>query len=164
MGSMELIVQLATVVSAIVAATSLVFSYCDNRKKRIQKLNEDTIEAYGKIQSDVLDKFAPISKDEVIDFINNYSDTPEEKEIYNGYRVLLARLEHFAVGVNCGAYSIKIVDQLGGIHLIFLIQKLMPVIDKSIENSSIKEGMYSHILELYEELKNIHQNVGENQK
>lgn len=55
----------------------------------------------------------------------------EQDEAYDDCRTLIARCEHFSVGVNSGVYDIDLVNDVGGMHLIYLYQKVLPVIEEA---------------------------------
>ena len=78
-----------------------------------------TIRAINLLQNEVLDKFVFVKKDNVKFVVENLEDEKCRKT-YDEYRTLVARLEHFAVGVNKRIYNYGIVKVLLGNHLIFL--------------------------------------------
>ena len=112
-----------------------------------------TIDAFNLLQNEVLDKFASINRENAKTIIENL-DCVECKEAYDGYRVLIARLEHFSIGVKKRIYDYRIVDALVGVHFICLYMKVKPIIDKA--NSYNKNGNdtqhYCYFVELVEKL------------
>ena len=55
------------------------------------------------------------------------------KTAYDDARALIAKLEHFSVGVNSKIYDFKTVDALGGMHLVYLYDKVEPIIKRARE-------------------------------
>lgn len=84
-----------------------------------------TLEAFNTLQEQVLDEINTYTKKRV----KEISEAPgsEEYKTLSGY---LARLEHFAVGVNTGIYDIRVVRRLAGRYLCGLQGKIDPLIQK----------------------------------
>ena len=110
-------------------------------QQRLAK-RQTTIEAFNILQNEVLDilVFDKFGNAEII-VENTYNSKCEEA--YKAYKTLVARLEHFAVGVNQKVYDFKVVNKLAGIHLIYLYEKIKPVIDNA--------NKYSHEILYYGE-------------
>ena len=85
------------------------------------------------MQNEVLDKFVSVKKENARIIIENL-DKEKCKEAYDDYRALIARLEHFAVGVNKHVYSYKIVKSLLGNHFIQLYNKVALIINEANKN------------------------------
>ena len=126
------------IVSVVSALTSLVASVCAavalfqtkkyNKESLKRQRKEATIHAYQTLQEQVLDKFVIISKNEIRNVISYKDESKEFLEIYNEYRALVARCEHFAVGVNNDIYNFEVLVELSGVHLVMLYKKLEPII------------------------------------
>ncbi|MBO4894007.1 MAG: DUF4760 domain-containing protein [Clostridia bacterium] len=124
MKSSDVISLIALVFSIISGAISLL-AYIKSIKR--QKII-DTIEAYRTLQSEVLDKFVSYKKSDVLTLLENL-DEPKIKEAYDDCRAMVAKIEHFAVGVNHNIYDLKTTDKLGGVHLIYLFGRVEPLIN-----------------------------------
>ena len=85
------------------------------------------------MQNEVLDKFVSVKKENARIIIENL-DEKKCKEAYDDYRALIARLEHFAVGVNKHVYSYTIVKSLLGNHFIQLYNKVALIIKEANKN------------------------------
>lgn len=120
-----------TIVSIIVSLIALLHSiYLQQYLSR----KKATIEAFHILQNEVLDKLVFDEKENaelIVDNLNNQ----DCNKAYNDYKTLIARLEHFSVGVNQRIYDFKVVERLAGAHLVFLYQKVKPIIDKSNEHT-----------------------------
>ncbi len=125
------IIAIAALVSAAIALGALVHSAVTQRRTADENRKNNTINAFNSLQDNVLDKMVSIAEDDIAAIVENKDDGVKVKEAYNGYRTLVARCEHFAVGVNSGVYDINLVNDLGGKHLIYLYQKVLPVIDEA---------------------------------
>lgn len=149
----------AAVISAIVAMRSagIAAKALANTEKYQQETKENerkygTIRAFGKLQTEVLDKLVLCTKKEIENVVENI-DEKECKEAYNGYRALIAKCEHFAVAVNNGIYDYEVFKKLGGQHIMFLYEKVEPVIIKARKNCH-NDSHYQAFEELYNRLKN----------
>ena len=155
--------MILAVISAFAAAGSALFAggqLLDTKRVEKQRLihekQKDTIDAFSKLQEEVLDKLASDSNQNVKLIVENFNQ-PKCKEAYDDYRVLIARLEHFSVAVNSGIYDFDVLDRLGGEHIAFLYKKVKPVIDKA-NSFSYDKKYYCEFTELAEKLNEKHKN------
>jgi len=142
--------DLLTILSFVGAITAYILGQ-KHRKRR------ETIEAFNRIQEAVLDKLATVDRANAIAMVKGISN-PECREAYDGYRVLLARVEHFAIGINGGIYDIKLVDKLAGTHLIFLYDKVEPIIANANMYSE-NNAYYREYGILVEKLRKMHPEI-----
>lgn len=122
--------ELASIIIAIASAGFSIVTYINTVQYEKRKA---TIEAINLLQNEVLDKFVSVNKDNAILIVENL-DKKNCKEAYNDYRALIARLDHFAIGVNKHIYDFCVVNNLVGIHFIYLYKKLIPIIDEANKN------------------------------
>ena len=122
--------ELASIIIAIVSAVFSIVTYINTVIFEKRKI---TIEAINILQNEVLDKFVSVKKENARIIIENL-DKEKCKEAYDDYRALIARLEHFAVGVNKHVYSYKIVKSLLGNHFIQLYNKVALIINEANKN------------------------------
>lgn len=139
--------ELASIVIAVISAAFSIVTYV---KTFLYEKRKATIESFNNLQNEVLDKFAGIEKQNAKVILENLNDE-QCKEAYDGYRVLIARLEHFAVGVNKKIYDFKVVDKIAGEHLVHLFIKIKPIIDRANKNEP-REKHYCNFIELVEKL------------
>lgn len=139
--------ELASIVIAVISA---VFSIVTYVKTFLYEKRKATIECFNNLQNEVLDKFAGIEKQNAKVILENINDE-RCQEAYDGYRVLIARLEHFAVGVNKKIYDFKVVDKIAGEHLVRLYIKIKPIIDQANKNEP-RVKHYCNLVELVEKL------------
>lgn len=110
-----------------------------NRKESKRQHDIDrklrTFEAINALQEQVLDELASKTKSEFSVIAENCRKA-EGKQEYAHYKTLVARIDHFALAVNSGIYDIVIVQRLAGIHLVYLYDKLLPIIETARKNAS----------------------------
>lgn len=124
------------------------FLYCKFERREKKKL---TIEAFFNIQNDVLDKLILCTKNDVKDTVENRDDKSYD-ELYKAYCVQIVGCEHFAVGINEKVFDFDTFNKLGGIHVMYLYEKLEPIIIETRNNSG-KVKTYSEFEKLYRRLK-----------
>ena len=119
---MEIVLSVVSLaISVLGFAFSLIsFISCARRERK-----EATLEAYSKLQSEALDMLNLYTKKSIMEIAEN-PRTSEYKEISS----LLARCEHFSVGVNEGIYDKKVLKKLSGRYFISLFEKLEPMVLK----------------------------------
>ena len=111
--------------SVLIAALGFIFSLINYISCTRRDRKQATIEAYSKLQSEALDQLNQYTKKQVTDI----SETPQSHE-YKELSTLLARCDHFAVGVNAGIYDEKILFKLAGRYFVVLYDKLQPMVLK----------------------------------
>lgn len=122
---MELYISIfATVISFVSLGISIWIYNAGLKRQRRQA----TLDAFNTLQSQVLDKLNPYTKTTV----REISQNPRSEE-YKELSALLARCEHFAVGVNSNIYDIKTLRRLAGKYFLGLYEKLEPLIQKKRE-------------------------------
>lgn len=102
-----------------------------------------------------MDKLAPLDSKNAELITENRYTSEECKQAYADYRTLIARLEHFSVGVKEKVYDLDVVDELAGEHLIFLLPKIKPIIDAANERCNVPK-YYQNYISLVENLKSKH--------
>ena len=136
--------------SLVIALLSLVFSIFTYIVTLIYEKRKVTIEAINLLQNEVLDKFVSVNSDNAKLIIENL-DNAQCKEAYNDYRALIARLEHFAIGVYEHIYDFHIVNILLGSHFIYLYKKIIPIIDEANKHEKSIQH-FIHFVKLVEKL------------
>ena len=95
---------------------------------------------------------ANVKKSEAQLAAERHLDFDDEREIYNAFRVQIARLEHFAVGISEETYDYETFCRLGGEHVMYLYEKVEPVITEA-RNCSEKVVPFTEFENLYLKLK-----------
>ena len=126
---LSLISTIAACASALIAASSLCRSAKTQKEVKIMELKRATIEAFNELQHDVLDKFAPLSAKNAKLIVEEMQSSEQARQAYVDYRTLIARLDHFSIGVYQGIYDYDLVKELAGDHLVYLLPKIKPIID-----------------------------------
>ena len=149
----EIISSIAAALGTIAAAVSLVFAVRTQKKSVDRERRQATIEAYARLQEEVLDKLADIKPAEAKSAAENCFETEEERKIYHGYKVLIARLEHFAVGIAEDTYDFHTFCLLGGVHVKYLYEKVEPIIMEARNHTGDGSVPYAAFEKLYQRLK-----------
>lgn len=142
------------IISIVIAVISAIFSIVTYIKSVRYEKRKSTIEAFHFLQNEVLDYFVNITNENAKLIVDNL-DNMKCKEAYDDQRALIARLEHFAVGVKKRIYDFDVVDNLAGIHLITLYKKIKPIIDEANRKEK-KVNHYYHFCELVKKLDEKH--------
>lgn len=139
--------SIAAALSTFFAAIQLLNTKKTQKEMLDREKQKDTLEAFNKLQSQVFDE---LNKYKKADFAEIAKDPTSDK--YKEIKVLIARCEHFAVGVEKGIYDIETVKALGGGYIYYLYDKVLPIIEKAKEYSRVGK-IYSAFEELHNELK-----------
>ena len=122
---MEIALSLVAIVLSIASG---IFSFYTFRWSVKHDRKQATLEAFNRLQNEVLDKLNLITKVEITEISTN-----AKTEEYKTVSKYLARIEHFCVGVNAKIYDIEIVKRLAGKYFIGLYDKCLPLIEKKRE-------------------------------
>ena len=147
----DIIAILAFVIPASGAVVSFILN---NRRTKRQA----TLDAFNVLQEQALDQLNQLTKTDYQRIADARKRTKEVdpndrngKTRYNEIRTLLARCEHFAVGVYTGIYDKHVVKMLTGVYLQYLFLKVSPVIDAARSAPDGKES-YQQFERLVKEL------------
>lgn len=144
---MEIIIS---IVSLVIAILSLFYTFVIHKQTVEHDKKQATLDAFNILQEQVLDKLNCYTDSK----IKEISEDARSKD-YKSITILMARIEHFSVGVNSDIYDIKVVKRLAGKHFCALYKKLLPMIEKKRKiNKSDKhydefEKMIEKLNELY---------------
>ena len=127
--------MIATSAAAIIAAIALLNTYRSQKKALDRERKQATIEAFNLLQTEVLDNLANVTKKDTRTAAEQHLMSDEDRKVYNDFRVQIARLEHFAVGIREETYDFEIFYKLGGVHVMFLYERMEPIIEESRKNS-----------------------------
>ena len=124
--------DLNDILTLILSGFAFVFSLFTYIAGLLRQKKQDTIVAFNILQEQVLDKMTHYTKGRIVE-ISAHPRSDEYKEL----SALIARCEHFAVGVNSHIYDKKVVKRLSGKHFEYLYEKVCPIIEKkrSIDKS-----------------------------
>lgn len=113
-----------SIISLFISAFSFVFSLVTYQKNVVHNRKKSTLDAFNILQEQVLDKLNIFSKKDV----KNISKNTKTDE-YKCITTLMARIEHFSVGVNSNVYDIKVLKRLAEKHFYAIYDKLLPMIE-----------------------------------
>lgn len=164
---MELIIStFAIIISFISIIVSITIYHAGIRRQKKQA----TLDAFNLLQEQVFDKLNLYTINDIEQICetwrnrNKKSDdiNPEDRKkldmLINEYHVLssyLARIEHFALGVNTDIYDAKIAERAGTTYLTILYKKkLKPIIDEKHKWARGKE-YYAEFRLLVEDIERI---------
>lgn len=146
---------IASWIAALVAVATLFWSVNTQNKMRKEEKKRATIEAFNRLQCEVLDKLVLVDKENAEVIADAREDNEACRQAYNDYKTLIARLEHFAVGIEHGAYDLDVVDKLAGEHLIYLFPKIEPIINAANEHVQ-PDKYYQNYVNLVKKLEQRH--------
>lgn len=136
----DTITLIITIGSAILALASAAFSCFTYFRNVRHDRRRDTLEAFNILQNEVFDKLNQYLPSDIIEFTKH----PTAKE-YNEIGAMVARIEHFCVGVKQKIYDRKTVYELA--HGYFdgekLKRRIEPIIGR--KNSQSEHDYYSNI-------------------
>ena len=135
-----------SIFAAVVSIASLFFSFFTYHSDVVRTKHQATLDAFDRLQNQALDKLNTYTKKQVVEISANLRSL-EYKEL----SALMARCEHFAVGVNQGVYDIKTLRKLAKQYFIALYEKLIPLIEKKREINTTEK----HYIELEELVKSL---------
>lgn len=117
----DLIALSALLLSGLSMVGSAFVYYTGRQRER----RTATLNAFNVLQEQVLDHLNLYTRKRVEEIAA--SPKSEEYKLLSGY---LARLEHFAVGINTEIYDVQVVKRLAGRYLCGLQDKIDPLIQK----------------------------------
>lgn len=122
-----------SIISAAIALASCITTIVIHVILRNIAKVQATIEEIHLLQREVLDNLIYDDNANVKLIIENL-DQPECKKAYKDYKTLIARLEHFAVGINQKIYDFNVAYTLVGAHFVYLYDKIEHIIAKANEH------------------------------
>lgn len=172
---MELIISIIAIAISFVSILVSVVIY----QKGVQREKKQaTLDAFNVLQEQVFDylnqyTYAQIREvcDEwrqaIVDNKNkyngqviNFSEKQQNKrnQCFNEYRVLsgyLARIEHFALGVNTGIYDAKIAERAGTSYLVMLYRGKLKLLIETKHSGDSNTEYYAEFRKLVEKIEKI---------
>lgn len=137
---LEIIAIIISALSLIGTVFNFIFSLQRERKQA-------TLNTFNVLQEQVLDNLNIYTKAQ----IEEIALKPNGMEYIQLTRYL-ARMEHFAVGVNCGIYNHRIVKRLAGRYFCNLWDKLLPLVERK-RCGSAKERHYDELETMIQHLQ-----------
>lgn len=178
---MELTISIiAVIISFVTFLYSVLVEYRGEQRAKKQA----TLEALNLLQKQVFDKLNEYTFAEIRDISDKWNESAEEKRKFvtakkgtaidfwnshheydnavNEYRVLsgyLARIEHFALGVNTGIYDVEVTERAATSYFTMLYKKLEPLImtKNNSNNSSCENKYHKEFMSLVASLKKYEQ-------
>jgi len=126
-----------------ISAVSLIYSVVTHIRGAKREKKQATLDAFNILQEQVLDKLNQYRKSDIQRIATDIHST-EYKELSS----LLARCEHFAVGVNTGIYDLKTVKRLARLYIVSVYEKMLPMVEKKRQISKV-EKHYDDFEKLY---------------
>ena len=116
------LIALSALLFSVLSMVGSAFVYYTGRQRERRTA---TLNAFNVLQEQVLDHLNLYTRKRVEEIAA--SPRSEEYKLLSGY---LARLEHFAVGINTEIYDVQVVKRLAGRDLCGLQDKIDPLIQK----------------------------------
>ena len=129
--NINLLTACAALISALASFGALINSIRIQKQSAKENKQRVTIEAFNRLQDLVLDKMVSFNNFDACILVDDKDYESEVREAYDGCRTLIAKCEHFAVGVNNDVYDFDLVNSLGGMHLVYLYYKVLPIIENA---------------------------------
>lgn len=142
--------EAVNIISLIIAFVSINFSILTYFFSVSYNKKRATLDAYNALQEQVLDEIYNYKKSEIIDISKD-----KQSSAYKHTTVMLARIEHFCVGVNTKVYDKKIVKRLAGKYFIGIYDKMCPLITEK-RNSNKTDKHYDEFEKLALEIKSMY--------
>ena len=146
----EAITACAATAAAIIAGVTLTKSQKDQKDGLERQKKQATIDAYNKLQEQVLDKINEYKPAEIRKIAKD-----KQSEEYGVIGRYLARIEHFCVGLTNGIYDYETFYALA--HGYFdseqglLMPRLLPMIEKKSEDSDV--DYFENLHKVWKEMK-----------
>ena len=144
---MGIVVDVVTMIAGIMTAVSVILAvvfYCKD-KRRSNKLA--TLEAYDRLQRDVLDELNRWKPQEIRGAMEN----PRSEE-YVRLSVLLARIEHFCAGIVHGIYDFDIFRDISkgyfGDRRGKLYGRILPILE--VKTGDVDSPYYSNLSKVWQ--------------
>ncbi|MBQ7761403.1 MAG: DUF4760 domain-containing protein [Clostridia bacterium] len=144
------------IISLILAIVSIGFSILTYVLSVLHEKKKATLDAYNILQEQALDTINRYQPKDIKDISGDV-----KSQEYKKISTILARIEHFCVGVNSRIYDKKTVKLLAGRYLVSLYGKLKPMIMKKREINTFDKH-YNEFEKLAEELEKMYK--GKNKK
>ncbi len=144
-----------SLIAVVIAIAGLCHTVLTQKRIQRNEIKRSTVDAFNRLQNEVLDKLAPLNEENAILVTENRKDNEDCRKAYADYRTLISRLDHFSVGVKEKVYDLDVIDKLAGEHLIFLLPKIKPIIDVANERCDPPK-YYQNYIGLVEDLKSKH--------
>lgn len=145
--------NMITFCAVIVALISLLVTLVQYGKNVRHDRRKDTLDAYNTLQREALDELYISYTDESVREISERGDEPEFREVYNRLSTLLARIEHFCVGVNSRIYDWETVFELShGFLDTTIARRIRPLMEEKWKNPHFNP--YANTEKVIEKLRN----------
>ena len=125
---MDVVSLIISLLSIALAIFSAVFTWRVHKQAVEHDKKQATLDAINVLQVQVFDELNLYTKSQIEEISKN-----TRSENYKEITKLMARIEHFCVGVNSDIYSLEIAKRLAGRHFCALYEKLSPMIQKKRE-------------------------------
>ncbi len=122
---MEVTTFIISIISILLAFGSAIFSWRVHKQTVIHDKEQATLDAINILQVQVFDELYDYTNSQISEISKN-----NRSEEYKRITKLMARIEHFSVGVNSDIYSLDTTKRLAGKYFCAIYDKLLPMIEK----------------------------------
>lgn len=148
---MEIATFIISIVSFLLAFGSAIFSWRVHKQTVIHDKEQATLDSINVLQVQVFDELYDYTNSQIAVLSQN-----NRSEEYKRITKLMARIEHFSVGVNSDIYSLEITKRLAGKHFCAIYDKVEPMIKKKRETFK-DDKHYDEFEKLVVDLKCLYQ-------
>ena len=148
---MDIASLIISIVSFLLAFVSAIFSWRVHKQTVIHDKKQATLDAINILQVQVFDELYDYTNSQIAVISQN-----NRSEEYKRITKLMARIEHFSVGVNSDIYSLDITKRLAGRHFCSIYDKVLPMIKKKRETFK-DDKHYDEFEKLVDELNFLYQ-------
>lgn len=143
--------MLISIIALIVSIAGFLLSIVTHFQILRRDRKQATLEAYNRLESEALEKLDMMMPAEINIIVEN-SRTKEYSSQYKELTALVARIEHFCVGVESGIYDKKVVYELGhGFLDDRIMKRIEPLIDMKDHGAS--KSYYENTRKVVAEMK-----------
>ena len=168
-----------SILAFIVSFATFLFSVLVTYRGEQREKEQATLDALNILQEQVFDNLNEYTFGEIKNIAEQWSASIEAKNkfvenndfweshheydsVVDEYRKIsgyLARIEHFALGVNTGIYDAKVTERAATTYFVMLFKKLQPILavknGGSVRDTELKNSFHTEFLTLVERIKTI---------
>ena len=122
-------------IAVVLSAIALLFSIKTHHSSVERERKQATLEAVEALQKEVFDRLIALKRD------NGNKLIPDNDEVdgntFGELDTLMARLDHFSVGIDENIYDYDTAKKLFGLHIVSVYDELKPFIEATRDNVTL---------------------------
>lgn len=173
-----------SILAFLVSVATFLFTVMVTYRGEQREKKQATLDAFNLLQEQVFDRLNTYTFGEIRDVAAKWTEAIEAKNKYvknkegtaeefwkthqeydlviDEYRKIsgyLARIEHFALGVNTGIYDAKVTERAATSYFVMLYKKMMPILSVknggSAKDTELKNNFHTEFSKLVARIKKI---------